>query len=90
MATLTPEERQAFGALSVKQMEASVWSLPDAPACPFLETLLPGARCNKRGGVCSIRKYAPGDERAGPAIGGDQGVLVCRREMLGGYLEEPA
>ncbi|WP_184255463.1 NotI family restriction endonuclease [Granulicella mallensis] len=77
MGTLTPEERQVFGALSVKQMEASVRSLPDAPPCPFLETLLPGARCNKRGGVCSIRKYAPGEDKAGVFVPGDKIVTTC-------------
>jgi hypothetical protein len=35
IAMLTAEERQAFGQLSVRQMEASVRSLPDAPPCPF-------------------------------------------------------
>ena len=77
IAMLTAEERQAFGQLSVRQMEASVRSLPDAPPCPFLETLLPGARCNKRGGVCSIRKYAPGPEKSGVAVPGDRIVTTC-------------
>ena len=77
IATLTPDERQAFGLLSVKQMEASVRSLPDAPPCPFLETLLPGARCNKRGGVCSIRKYAAGPDKTGVTVPGDKIVTTC-------------
>lgn len=77
MAALTSDERQAFGQLSVKQMEASVRSLPDAPPCPFLDTLLPGARCNKRGGVCSIRKYSSGEDGAGVLILGEKIVTTC-------------
>jgi len=82
IAQLTPEERQAFGLLSVKQMEASVRSLPDAPPCPFLETLLPGARCNKRGGVCSIRKYTVGPDKSGVAVPGDKIVTTCPTRFI--------
>jgi hypothetical protein len=77
ITTLSPEERQAFGQLSVRQMERAVRSLADAPPCPFLSTLLPGARCNKKGGVCSIRKYAPGTENSGTTVDGDKIVTVC-------------
>jgi len=79
---LTPEERQTFGRMSVNQMEATVRSLEDAPACPFLETLLPGARCNKRGGVCSIRKYTPGENGIGVTVPGDKIVTTCPTRMI--------
>src|SRR4051794_30711017 len=74
---LTPEERQGFGQLAVKQSQTAVRVLADAPPCPFLSTLLPGARCNKKGGVCSIRKYAPGEGAAGVVVPGDKIVTVC-------------
>jgi hypothetical protein len=82
ITTLTPEERQAFGQLSVKQTENAVRSLADAPPCPFLSTLLPGAHCNKKGGVCSIRKYAPGPDNTGTTVAGDKIVTVCPTRFI--------
>jgi hypothetical protein len=82
ITTLSPEERQAFGQLSVKQMQAKVRSLPDAPPCPFLSSLLPGGLCNKRGGVCSIRKYAPGPDKTGKTVPGDKIVTVCPTRFI--------
>jgi hypothetical protein len=82
ITTLAPEERQAFGRLAVKQSETAVRDLADAPPCPFLSTLLPGARCNKKGGVCSIRKYAPGPEKTGVTVPGDKIVTVCPTRFI--------
>lgn len=82
IATLSPEERQAFGRLAVRQSETAVRNLSDAPLCPFLSTLLPGARCNKKGGVCSIRKYAPGPGNTGTAVDGDGIVTVCPSRFI--------
>lgn len=82
IAVLSPEERQAFGRLAVRQTQTDVRSLTDAPRCPFLSTLLPGARCNKRGGVCSIRKYAPRPENIGAAIADGRIVTVCPTRFI--------
>lgn len=82
ITALSPEERQAFGQLSVQQMETAVRSLADAPPCPFLSTLLPGARCNKKGGVCSIRKYAQGPEDSGTTVEGDKIVTICPTRFI--------
>lgn len=77
IATMTPEERQQCGALSVKQMTAKIRNVEEAPECPFLSTLLPGAKCYKRGGVCSIRKYSRDVDGSGVAIAGDKIVTTC-------------
>jgi len=48
--SMTPKERRsaAFSATSKSSKK---------PECPFMATLTPGAKCNKAGGVCTIRKY---------------------------------
>ena len=82
ITTLTPEERQQLGQLSVRQTESAVRNVADAPLCPFLSTLLPGARCNKKGGVCSIRRYAPGPKNTGTTVAGDKIVTVCPTRFI--------
>src|ERR1035441_4835977 len=82
ITTLTPEELQAFGQLAVRQTETAVRNLADAPPCPFLSTLLPGALCNKKGGVCSIRKYAPGPDNSGTTVTGDKIATVCPTRFI--------
>jgi len=82
MTNLTPEERQQFGQLAVRQSERAVRNLADAPLCPFLSTLLSGARCNKKGGVCSIRKYDPGPENTGAPVTGDKIVTTCPNRFI--------
>lgn len=77
ITTLLPEERQAFGQLAVRQSASAVRIPADAPPCPFLSTLLPEARCNKKGGVCSIRKYASGEGASGVLVPADKIVTVC-------------
>jgi hypothetical protein len=76
ISSLTPEERQCFGRLAAKQDEDG--SLAGAEACPFLATLIPGARCNKSGGVCSFRKYTSG----GASVVGDKVVTMCPNRFL--------
>jgi hypothetical protein len=73
---MTPEERQRFGTLAAKQDRDR--SLAGAPECPFLSELIPGARCNKAGGVCSFRKYGP----SGETVVGDQIVTMCPSRFL--------
>lgn len=82
ITTLTPEERQQYGQLAVRQSVSAVRDLADAPPCPFLATLLPGARCNKKGGVCSIRKYAPGPDRTATVVPGDKIATVCPTRFI--------
>jgi hypothetical protein len=62
IAELTPEERLAFGKLAKKQVRAPKGTAVNSPPCPFLSVLIPDAPCNKRGGVCSIRKYTHGTD----------------------------
>lgn len=57
MTALTPDDRQRLGQLAAAQDETG--SLVGAPICPFLASLIPEATCNKSGGVCSMRKFAP-------------------------------
>jgi hypothetical protein len=73
---MTPEERQRLGSLAAKQDRDR--SLAGAPECPFLSALIPGARCNKAGGVCSFRRY----ESDGEAVAGDQIVTMCPSRFL--------
>lgn len=77
---MTPEERQTFGRLAVQQDETG--DLSNAPACPFLSTLIPTAKCNKASGVCTIRKYSPGSESIGVPVAGDKIVTVCPLRFL--------
>lgn len=82
ITTLTPEQRQAFGTLAVRQAQATIRSLDDSPLCPFLGTVSPGARCNKKGGVCSIRKYSSGPENTGVPVPGEKIVTVCPTRFI--------
>lgn len=77
---MSPAERQNCGLLAIKQ-DATEGAI-NAPICPFLSTLIPNARCNKAGGVCSIRKYAFGTEATGVPIDGDEVVTVCPLRFL--------
>lgn len=52
---LSPSRRKEFAKVSLREGQK------DVPLCPFLGAVLPGALCNKAGGVCSTRSY----EKAG-------------------------
>lgn len=82
MTALTPEKRQAFGQLALKQFEASVRNAENAPPCPFLSSLLPDTRCNKKGGVCSIRKYAAGPDNTATPIPNGKVVTLCPNRFV--------
>lgn len=43
--------------------------------CPFVQHLQPGAKCNKSGGVCSIRPYGEEQDEISPAA-------TCPRRLL--------
>jgi Restriction endonuclease NotI len=76
LTKMAPEERQRYGHLAARQDQDG--SLADAPQCPFLSTLIPGAQCNKSSGVCSIRKYDPN----GSPVAGDKIVTTCPSRFL--------
>lgn len=78
--TMTPEMRQDLGLLAAKQDDTG--DLSSAPICPFLSTLIPGARCNKASGVCSIRRFSPGPSESGIPMAGDKIVTVCPSRFL--------
>lgn len=80
ITTLPPEERQTFGQLAAKQDQEG--DLSAAPPCPFLSTLIPGIRCNKASGVCSIRKLQPGPAPSALPVAGDKIVTVCPSRFL--------
>jgi hypothetical protein len=48
--TMTSEERKHAADVATGRKNGN-------PICPFLATLSPGANCNKKGGVCTIRRY---------------------------------
>lgn len=73
--SLTPEERQSFGVTACKHEDSGGEA---APVCPYLSKLVPNARCNKAGGVCSIRKFtAAADGATGEAVAGESVVTSC-------------
>lgn len=82
ITAMTPEERQSLGQLSMRQFETAVRNIADAPPCPFLSTLLDGARCNKKGGVCSIRRYVPGPPGTAAPVARDKIVTVCPSRLV--------
>jgi len=51
----------------------------EQPVCPFLSTVRPGAKCNKPGGVCSIRPYEVG---APVKLPNEQPATVCPNRFL--------
>lgn len=77
---MTPEKRQEMGVIAAAQSTAG--DVSEAPVCPFLSTLIPGARCNKIGGVCSIRKFTPGSDGSGGTVPNDKIVTVCPSRFL--------
>lgn len=80
LRVLSPIGRQNFGKLALTQKNEK-GALANAPACPFLSTLLPNARCNKPGGVCSIRKFDNLDGGI-EVIPDDRVVTVCPLRFL--------
>jgi hypothetical protein len=73
--TLTPEERQTFGVAACNHEDGAEI---DAPQCPFLSKLIPAAKCNKAGGVCSIRKFDVAEDGVtGVAVPGELVVTTC-------------
>ena len=85
-----PGEREAYGAgewfghivsyQSGPQLKALAakaalgFKAADMP-CPFRETVEPGAKCNKKGGVCSIQKHR--DDGSGAVTAVSSFVTMC-------------
>lgn len=80
ITTMTPSERQHYGQLAATQ--DATGDISNAPICPFLDTLVPGAKCNKASGVCSIRRYVPGPDGSGEPAPSDKVVTVCPSRFL--------
>lgn len=80
ITTMTDDERQYFGQLAANQDQTG--DITNAPLCPFLSTLVPGARCNKASGVCSIRRFSPGPDGSGTPVSGEKVVTVCPSRFL--------
>lgn len=80
LAAMTPEERQSLGQLAMAQQREG--DTVKTPVCPFLSTLIPEAKCNKSGGVCSIRKYYREDGNEGSIEKTDKVVTVCPSRFL--------
>lgn len=57
ISKLTPGERSHLAQLALKQPGT------EPPICPFMQSVSPGALCNKEGGVCSMRQYEEGPVR---------------------------
>lgn len=76
ISSMTAMERQATGKLAAMQYQEE--SLAGAPICPFLAALIPGAQCNKVGGVCSIRRF----DESGVAIKGEHVATTCPSRFL--------
>lgn len=87
VAQMTPERRRerAATALSIKD---AVEGAPGAPLCPFQQSLIEGAKCNKPGGVCSIRRYVQTED--GNAVGAvnQHAVTTCPNRFLQSSAED--
>lgn len=68
---LTAQRRQELAEVGLRSARA----LPDVP-CPFQRWADPAPRCNKRGGLCSVRLYT-----SGPATGAT-GVATAPEDRL--------
>ncbi|GGY79493.1 hypothetical protein GCM10011613_25440 [Cellvibrio zantedeschiae] len=80
ITSLTNHERQSLGLIAIKQEGGETQQA--IPICPFLSNLIPGALCNKAGGVCSIRKIGTPDGTIGTIVPGDAVVTVCPSRFL--------
>lgn len=86
IAALSPEERQEFGRIAIMREDTRNLSAP--PFCPFLSSVIPESKCNKAGGVCSIRQYTQNQDGSGTPVQGDKIVTVCPIRFLQPLNEE--
>lgn len=76
--TMSGAERREAAEVALQANEEGVAAV-EQPVCPFLATVRPGARCNKAGGVCSIRPYEVGARVKLPDV---QPAAVCPNRFL--------
>jgi hypothetical protein len=53
---MSEDERRSAAEIALRTNAEGLKNVPQ-PTCPFLDTIKPGAPCNKKGGICSIRQY---------------------------------
>ncbi|WP_142092598.1 NotI family restriction endonuclease [Propioniferax innocua] len=73
---MSAKERADAASVALETNEKGMEEV-EQPRCPFLDSARPGARCNKPGGVCSIRSYEgtkPKDD--------EQPAAVCPNRFL--------
>lgn len=71
---------RAEAAEIARRTDEGTLGVDDRPECPFLSNIIPGSRCNKAGGVCSIRRYeTDGPVRVDP---GAQPACTCPNRFL--------
>lgn len=77
---LSAKKRREFGAIACRQAARD----PEvkSPPCPFLSTLAAGAKCNKSGGLCSLRKYASLPDGKGQIVSIDKPATMCPLRFL--------
>lgn len=78
---MTPERRQERAATALSIRDA-VENAPGAPLCPFQQSLIEGAKCNKPGGVCSIRRYIQTPDGNAVAAADQHAVTTCPNRFL--------
>lgn len=79
VATMSERERLASADQAIASKLAGLAAAPQ-PVCPFMDTIKPGALCNKVGGVCSIRKYEAADDAV--SVTDDQPTTLCPSRFL--------
>lgn len=76
--TMSGAERREAAEVALATNEHGMAEV-EQPVCPFLSSVRPGAKCNKPGGVCSIRPY----EMSAPVtLPDEQPATVCPNRFL--------
>lgn len=75
---MSSDERLAAASVALETREKRMKNV-EQPICPFLSTVRAGARCNKPGGVCSIRAY---EDAAPVKLPDDPPAAVCPNRFL--------
>lgn len=76
--TMSSAERKRAADHALAAREVGIEDAPQ-PLCPFLSEVRPGSRCNKVGGVCSMRLY----ENDPVVVVDEQPATVCPNRFLG-------
>jgi len=82
ITSISPPLRKDLGKLASTQVQTG--DLSGGPICPFLSSLKPNSRCNKLGGVCSLRRFHKGENKEGIPVPGDNIVTICPSRFLQG------